>query len=94
MTLQVVKITSNQIMFFQPGEWLLRLINLTSRVLWEQKSGETALLNHYLHARSVTHSLNLRSVGRQARGQGARAVPVIVEPADLLAKHGVKAEAP
>lgn len=42
----------------------------------------------------MTHSLNLRGVGRQACGQSAGAVPVIVKPAHLLAQHGLEAEPP
>lgn len=37
--------------------------------------------------------MDLRGVRRQACGQSAGTVPVVVKPADLLAQHGVEAQA-
>ena len=41
-----------------------------------------------------THPLDLRGVSGQAGGQGAGAVAVVVEPADLLAQHGAETQPP
>lgn len=38
-----------------------------------------------------SHPLDLRGVSGQTCRQGTRAVPVVVEPADLLAQHGLEA---
>lgn len=40
-----------------------------------------------------SHPLDLRGVSGQACGQGTGAVPVVVKPANLLAQHGLEAEA-